>query len=196
MKPYEVELLVAEVGRSGDDHAEMYHLFYDSVVIGRTALRRARRAGGEITEGARHAVRRRNGPRRHARARRAGAPAPRRMNRSRRAARSRVCSTTNRAHVPSHQERQAERTFWANWSAERLPTRQVPAQRLGNRSHDDHEEDHEKDQHEGHDATARTKSRTGRRGEVVKTSSTTSSTSITSNTIYTSTIWCSPGAYT
>jgi proteasome alpha subunit len=33
MKPYEVELLVAEVGRAGDDHAEMYHLFYDGVVI-------------------------------------------------------------------------------------------------------------------------------------------------------------------
>src|SRR3954469_9857643 len=33
MKPYEVELLVAEVGRSDDDHAEMYHLFYDGVVM-------------------------------------------------------------------------------------------------------------------------------------------------------------------
>src|SRR5438132_10564408 len=33
MKPYEVELLVAEVGRAGDDDAEMYHLFYDGVVI-------------------------------------------------------------------------------------------------------------------------------------------------------------------
>jgi len=33
MKPYEVELLVAEVGRAGDDHAEMYHLFYDGVVM-------------------------------------------------------------------------------------------------------------------------------------------------------------------
>jgi proteasome alpha subunit len=33
MKPYEVELLVAEVGRTGDDHAEMYHLFYDGVVM-------------------------------------------------------------------------------------------------------------------------------------------------------------------
>jgi proteasome alpha subunit len=33
MKPYEVELLVAEVGHPDDDHAEMYHLFYDGVVI-------------------------------------------------------------------------------------------------------------------------------------------------------------------
>src|SRR6202142_1318432 len=33
MKPYEVELLVAEVGSPDDDHAEMYHLFYDGVVI-------------------------------------------------------------------------------------------------------------------------------------------------------------------
>jgi len=33
MKPYEVELLVVEVGRAGDDHAEMYHLFYDGVVM-------------------------------------------------------------------------------------------------------------------------------------------------------------------
>src|SRR5258706_76510 len=33
MKPYEVELLVAEVGHEGDTDAEMYHLFYDGVVI-------------------------------------------------------------------------------------------------------------------------------------------------------------------
>ncbi len=33
MKPYEVELLVAEVGREGDDHAEMYHVMYDGVVV-------------------------------------------------------------------------------------------------------------------------------------------------------------------
>ena len=39
MKPYEVELLVAEVGRTGDDHAEMYHLFYDGVVIDERATR-------------------------------------------------------------------------------------------------------------------------------------------------------------
>ena len=33
MKPYEVELLVAEVGSAGDDHAEMYHVLYDGVVM-------------------------------------------------------------------------------------------------------------------------------------------------------------------
>jgi proteasome alpha subunit len=33
MKPYEVELLVAEVGHSGDDHAELYHVLYDGVVM-------------------------------------------------------------------------------------------------------------------------------------------------------------------
>ncbi len=33
MKPYEVELLVAEVGYAGDQHAEMYHVFYDGVVL-------------------------------------------------------------------------------------------------------------------------------------------------------------------
>ena len=33
MKPYEVELLVAEVGHAGDTDAEMYHLFYDGVVM-------------------------------------------------------------------------------------------------------------------------------------------------------------------
>jgi proteasome alpha subunit len=33
MKPYEVELLVAEVGYSGDDHAELYHVLYDGVVM-------------------------------------------------------------------------------------------------------------------------------------------------------------------
>src|SRR3954471_22817425 len=33
MKPYEVELLVAEVGGPDDDHAEMYHIMYDGVVM-------------------------------------------------------------------------------------------------------------------------------------------------------------------
>ena len=33
MKPYEVELLVAEVGYAGDDHAELYHVLYDGVVM-------------------------------------------------------------------------------------------------------------------------------------------------------------------
>jgi proteasome alpha subunit len=33
MKPYEVELLVAEVGYESDDHAEMYHVMYDGVVV-------------------------------------------------------------------------------------------------------------------------------------------------------------------
>src|SRR5690348_13921354 len=33
MKPYEVELLVAEVGHADDDFAEMYHVLYDGVVM-------------------------------------------------------------------------------------------------------------------------------------------------------------------
>jgi proteasome alpha subunit len=33
MKPYEVELLVAEVGSPDDDHAQMYHVLYDGVVM-------------------------------------------------------------------------------------------------------------------------------------------------------------------
>jgi proteasome alpha subunit len=33
MKPYEVELLVAEVGGADDDHAELYHVLYDGVVM-------------------------------------------------------------------------------------------------------------------------------------------------------------------
>jgi proteasome alpha subunit len=33
MKPYEVELLVAEVGAPDDEHAEMYHVLYDGVVM-------------------------------------------------------------------------------------------------------------------------------------------------------------------
>jgi proteasome alpha subunit len=33
MKPYEVEVLVAEVGHVDDDHAEMYRVLYDGVVI-------------------------------------------------------------------------------------------------------------------------------------------------------------------
>src|SRR5215831_8029756 len=32
-KPYEVEILVAEVGMADDDHAELYHVMYDGVVI-------------------------------------------------------------------------------------------------------------------------------------------------------------------
>jgi len=33
MKPYEVELLVGEVGYADDDHAELYHILYDGVVM-------------------------------------------------------------------------------------------------------------------------------------------------------------------
>ena len=33
MKPYEVEILVVEVGYENDDHAEMYHVMYDGVVV-------------------------------------------------------------------------------------------------------------------------------------------------------------------
>ena len=33
MKPYEVELLVAQVGYGDDDNAEMYHVMYDGVVM-------------------------------------------------------------------------------------------------------------------------------------------------------------------
>ncbi|MET1002472.1 MAG: proteasome subunit alpha [Acidimicrobiia bacterium] len=33
MKPYEVELLVAQVGYGDDDNAEMYHIMYDGVVM-------------------------------------------------------------------------------------------------------------------------------------------------------------------
>src|SRR5206468_6263466 len=33
MKPYEVELLVAEVGGPDDDKAELYHVLYDGVVM-------------------------------------------------------------------------------------------------------------------------------------------------------------------
>jgi len=47
MKPYEVEILVAEVGGADDDTAELYHVMYDGVVIdehGYTAL------GGQAEE--------------------------------------------------------------------------------------------------------------------------------------------------
>jgi proteasome alpha subunit len=33
MKPYEVELLIAEVGSANDDHAELYRVLYDGVVM-------------------------------------------------------------------------------------------------------------------------------------------------------------------
>ena len=33
MKPYEVEILVVEVGHENDDDAEMYHVMYDGVVV-------------------------------------------------------------------------------------------------------------------------------------------------------------------
>ena len=33
MKPYEVELLVAEVGNADNDDAELYHVLYDGVVM-------------------------------------------------------------------------------------------------------------------------------------------------------------------
>jgi proteasome alpha subunit len=33
MKPYEVEILIAEVGTANDDHAELYRVLYDGVVM-------------------------------------------------------------------------------------------------------------------------------------------------------------------
>ena len=117
MKPYEVELLVAEVGRAGDDHAEMYHLFYDGVVIDE---RRYAVLGGQteqITEALESAVRRRHGARRRAEARRARARLRRRVTR-RRPARGRAARTgTPPPRVPPHQERRADRTPQLEMSA-------------------------------------------------------------------------------
>ena len=53
MKPYEVELLVAEVGRADDDHAEMYHVLLRRRRHGRAALLGARRPGRADHRGAR-----------------------------------------------------------------------------------------------------------------------------------------------
>ena len=71
MKPYEVELLVAEVGHANDDHAEMYHVLYDGVVDRRAAVLRARRPGRSDHRGAEGAVHRRARARRRGAARRA-----------------------------------------------------------------------------------------------------------------------------
>ncbi len=60
MKPYEVELLVVEVGRADDDHAEMYHVLYDGVVMDEQKLHRPRRLRPkQITGSAESAVHRR-----------------------------------------------------------------------------------------------------------------------------------------
>ena len=71
MKPYEVEILVAEVGDGDDDDAEMYHILYDGVVMdeqGYTVL------GGQaeaITEALKAQYTDRHRPRRGGPARRA-----------------------------------------------------------------------------------------------------------------------------
>src|SRR5947207_10454405 len=50
MKPYEVELLVAEVGYAGDDHAELYHVLYDGVVMDEQEYSVLGGSADEITE--------------------------------------------------------------------------------------------------------------------------------------------------
>ena len=76
MKPYEVELLVAEVGRADDDHAEMYHVLYDGVVIDEQGYSVLGGQAEQITEALESAVHRRHGARRRAQARRARCSAP------------------------------------------------------------------------------------------------------------------------
>ena len=77
MKPYEVELLVAEVGHANDDHAEMYHVLYDGVVIDEQRLLGARRLRPkQITEALKDAVHRRAGASAPRQARRARCSAP------------------------------------------------------------------------------------------------------------------------
>jgi proteasome alpha subunit len=50
MKPYEVELLVAEVGYTDDDHAELYHVLYDGVVMDEHGFSALGGQAEEITE--------------------------------------------------------------------------------------------------------------------------------------------------
>jgi proteasome alpha subunit len=50
MKPYEVELLVAEVGNNDDDHAELYHVLYDGVVMDEQGYSVLGGQADEITE--------------------------------------------------------------------------------------------------------------------------------------------------
>ena len=96
MKPYEVEMLVAEVGHANDDHAEMYHVLYDGVVIDEQRLLRARRLGRSDHRGAEGAVHRRASSLGAAiRLGAQGARHRRRAARRRRSSRSR-CSTATR----------------------------------------------------------------------------------------------------
>ena len=125
MKPYEVELLVAEVGCADDDHAEMYHVLYDGVVMdeqGYSVLGGQAEADHRGAEGAVPA----DGmePRRRGQARRARCSAP---TASRSAPTQLEVALLDRAapapRVPPHQERRARRP--ARLSARRS----VPAQR-------------------------------------------------------------------
>jgi proteasome alpha subunit len=50
MKPYEVELLVAEVGYEGDGEAELYHVLYDGVVMDEHGYSVLGGSAEEITE--------------------------------------------------------------------------------------------------------------------------------------------------
>ena len=50
MKPYEVELLVAEVGYEGDSEAELYHVLYDGVVMDEHGYSVLGGSAEEITE--------------------------------------------------------------------------------------------------------------------------------------------------
>ena len=109
MKPYEVELLVAEVGRTGDDHAEMYHLFYDGVVIDEQSLLGPRRPGRADHRGAREPVHRRHGAGRRVEARRAACSAPTARHSAPISSKWRCSSGHGRRSVPPRQGRRAQR---------------------------------------------------------------------------------------
>ena len=59
MKPYEVEILLAQVGATTDDD-ELYHILYDGTVMDEEGSRGARRAGRADRAGARVALRARH----------------------------------------------------------------------------------------------------------------------------------------
>ena len=109
MKPYEVELLVAEVGGADDDQAEMYHVLYDGVVMDEQDYSVLGGQAEQITEALKEQYQRGMSLGDAVEARRQGAR-HRRRRRSRPTSSKSRCSTGPAPpRVPPHQERRARR---------------------------------------------------------------------------------------
>ena len=175
MKPYEVELLVAEVGAPDDDHAEMYHVLYDGVVMDEQNYSVLGGQAEQISEALKEQYHAGHEPRRRAQARREGARHRRRAA-HRRPARGRAARPVAPApRVPPHQERRARPRCSRNASG------QYQRSNERDRARDQHEQDQRRDPARPAPAASRIGGRSSSRISSASSTSVTSSTRLASS---------------